>query len=260
MVRKALTRDVPAADRLVIASYNVHGCIGMDSRWSPDRVARVLAEISADVIAIQEVHSSPDVPGGDELAMLANRSGYDFLHGPTYARRGGEYGNGLLTRLPVRELRLIDLSQPGREPRGAIDAEVMWDETRVRVVATHLGLQPWERSAQCKQLLERLTRQDDADVSVLLGDFNEWWAPSHLLEKLHLYFGHARGVRTYPSLMPILALDRVWVKPAGALKALRAHRSRLTRIASDHLPLRAVIERPTPAESAQIMHKKAANG
>jgi endonuclease/exonuclease/phosphatase family metal-dependent hydrolase len=253
--------EEPESDRLVIASYNVHGCVGIDSRWSPERVAVVVGELGADVVAIQEVHSNPAAkPDGDELEQLARRSNYEFLHGPTHARRGAEFGNGLLTRLPVQELRLIDLSQPGREPRGAIDAEVQWGPTRVRVVATHFGLEPRERSAQCQALLERLTRQDDAEISILLGDFNEWWIPSRLLDKLHAFFGRSRAVRTFPSLVPLLALDRVWVKPLSSLKKLRAHRSRTTRIASDHLPLCAVIERPRVHRSARIVHPKSANG
>jgi endonuclease/exonuclease/phosphatase family metal-dependent hydrolase len=248
------------AGQLVIASYNVHGCVGIDSRWSPERVAEVIDELGADVVAVQEVHSSPEHAEGDELAMLARRGSYEFLHGPTHARPAGAYGNGLLTRLPVQELRLIDLSQPGREPRGAIDAEMLWDSTRIRVVATHLGLEPRERIAQCRQLLERLTRQDDADLSVLLGDFNEWWVPGRLLEKLHDHFGQPRAVRTYPAFAPLLKLDRIWVKPTGALAKVRAHRSRRTRVASDHLPLRAVIQRPSSRQWARILQSKSANG
>jgi endonuclease/exonuclease/phosphatase family metal-dependent hydrolase len=121
----------------------------------------------------------------------------------------------------------------------------------VRVVATHFGLEPRERSAQCKLLLERLPRQEDADLSILLGDFNEWWIPSRLTDKLHRYFGRARAVRTFPALVPLLALDRIWVKPVHALLKVRAHRSRPARIASDHLPLRAVIERPIGPERAE---------
>jgi endonuclease/exonuclease/phosphatase family metal-dependent hydrolase len=247
-------------DRLVIASYNVHGCVGIDSRWSPERVALAIEELRADVVAVQEVHSSPAHPDGDELSLLAQRSGFEFLHGPTHERPGGDYGNGLLTRLPVRELRLIDLSQPGREPRGAIDVEMQWDATRVRVVATHLGLEPRERTAQCRQLLESLTRQEDVDLSILLGDFNEWWLPSRLLERLHRHFGQPRAVRTYPAFAPLLKLDRIWVKPTGALCKLRAHRSRRTRVASDHLPLRAVIERPSTADWARILQQRSAHG
>jgi endonuclease/exonuclease/phosphatase family metal-dependent hydrolase len=248
-----LSRGERAAGTLSIASYNVHGCVGVDGRWRPQRVARAIAELDADVVAVQEVHSNPSAPWGDELAQLARETDYECVHGPTHARTGGAFGNGLLTRLPLAELRLIDLSQPRREPRGAIDAELRWGGARVRVVATHLGLEPWERSAQCKQLLEQLSPQDDVDVSVLLGDFNEWWAPRRLIHELHAHFGYSRAVRTYPSLAPLLRLDRIWVKPAHALRAVRAHRSRLSRIASDHLPLRAVIGLPGHADSARIV-------
>jgi endonuclease/exonuclease/phosphatase family metal-dependent hydrolase len=260
MVAAALSRGRAAADGLVIASYNVHGCVGVDGRWRPQRVADAIAELDADVVAVQEVHSNPGAPGGDELALLARQTDYAFLHGPTHARAGGAFGNGLLTRLPIVELRLVDLSQPRCEPRGAIDADLCWGAARVRVVATHLGLEPWERSAQCRLLLERLSPRNEADVSVLLGDFNEWWAPRPLIRALHAHFGRARAVRTYPSYAPLLRLDRIWVKPAHALRAVRAHRSRLARIASDHLPLRAVIELPAAEHSARIVQQRVAHG
>lgn len=246
-------------DRIVVASYNVRGCVGLDGRWSPSRVAGVIEELDADLVAIQELHErEPD--GADELAALALRGRYELVRAPTHSLRGGAFGNGLLTRFPIEELRTIDLSQPGREPRGAIDVEVQWGPTRVRLVATHLGLEPRERGEQCRLLLERLTAQYDADVSLLLGDFNEWWVPSRLLAKLHRHFGHARAVRTFPSPLPILALDRIWAKPASALGSVRAHRSRRARVASDHLPLRAVIARPALDEPAQIVQRRLAHG
>jgi endonuclease/exonuclease/phosphatase family metal-dependent hydrolase len=256
MARPALTA---APDRLVVASYNVRGCVGLDGRWNPSRVAAVIGELGADLVAIQELHQRG--PDTDELGELAESGPYELVRGPTHVQRGGPFGNGLLTRLPIEELRTIDLSQPGREPRGAIDVEVQWGATRVRLVATHLGLEPRERSAQCRLLLDRLTAQHDADVSLLLGDFNEWWVPSRLLAKLHRHFGYARAVRTFPSPVPLLALDRIWAKPASALTSLRAHRSRRARIASDHLPLRAVIERSAlESEPAQIVQRRAAHG
>jgi len=255
MDRPALIR---ALDRLVVASYNVRGCVGLDGRWSPSRVAAVIDELGADLVAIQELHERGS--SGDELRALAQGGRYELVRGPTHSQHGGSFGNALLTRLPIEELRTIDLSQPGREPRGAIDVEVQWGATRVRLVATHLGLEPRERSAQCRLLLERLTAQHDADVSLLLGDFNEWWVPSRLLAKLHRHFGRARAVRTFPSPLPLLALDRIWVKPASALRSVRAHRSRRARIASDHLPLRAVLERSALEKPAQIVQRRAAHG
>ena len=227
---------------LVIASYNVHRCVGWDGRCDPARVAKVLAELDAQMIGVQEVSSRGG--GVDQLVRLGRLAGFAFLRGPTLLRDDGSYGNGLLTRLPVRNARLIDLSLPGREPRGAIDVETELHGARIRVVVTHFGLRSSERAAQCDRLLDHLEPAEDFDLSILLGDFNEWWAPRRLLRRLHHYFGRTRSVRSFPAAAPVFNLDRIWVKPATALREIRAHRSRLARRASDHLPVRAVIELP----------------
>lgn len=83
------------------------------------------------------------------------------------------YGNALLTRLPVASERRIDLSLPGCESRGAIDARLAWRESTIQTVATHLGLGPGERREQVRRLLSAL-QMGDADFALLLGDRNEW--------------------------------------------------------------------------------------
>ena len=42
-------------DQLRIASYNVHKAVGVDYRRSPERIARVIASLKADIVALQEV-------------------------------------------------------------------------------------------------------------------------------------------------------------------------------------------------------------
>jgi endonuclease/exonuclease/phosphatase family metal-dependent hydrolase len=236
---------VRSGGRLVVASYNVHRCIGSDGRHDPDRIAAVLAELEADVVGLQEVDSRPESEGGiDQLAYLARASGFARLRGTTVvrSRSGGHYGNALLTRLQVRQARLHDLSLAPREPRGAIDAELSFGALRVRVIVTHFGLRPEERRGQCERLLARLRPPHAAPLCVLLGDFNDWWAPARGVEPLDAHFGPAPPVRTFPARAPLVALDRIWVQPGDLLRSVRAHRTPLARSASDHLPVRGVID------------------
>jgi endonuclease/exonuclease/phosphatase family metal-dependent hydrolase len=221
--------------------------VGIDRRLAPARVAAVVSQLEADVVGLQEVDSTPASRGGvDQLREIARASGFASVRGPTVAGGDGQYGNGILTRLPVANARLIDLSVDAFEPRGAIEIEIDHAGVRIRVVATHLGLMPHERRAQLDRLLERLEPPSHFDLSVLLGDFNEWWARGEQAARLHRYFGRTRSVRSFPAPVPVLALDRIWVKPAGAVREFRAHRSRLARVASDHLPVRAVVDLPEP--------------
>jgi endonuclease/exonuclease/phosphatase family metal-dependent hydrolase len=214
----------------------------MDGRHDPDRVAAVIRELDADLIGLQEVDSRRGSEGGiDQLEYLARASGCSYVAGPTLRRHDGESGNGLLTRHPIRSHRLFDLSVHGREPRGAIDVELEHAGVVVRVVVTHLGLRARERREQGGRLLQLLAARGE-QVAVLLGDFNEWGLSSRLLRRLHRNFGPGRSVRTFPAPLPLLPLDRIWARPHAAVVELAAHRSRLARRASDHLPVRAVLD------------------
>ena len=142
----------PPPERLTLASYNIHRCYGRDGRCVPDRIADVLREIRADVVAIQEMETQAD-GGIGILEELARETGSTMIPGPTMFRSGAHYGNALLTRLPVKSVAQIDLSVPGREPRGAIDVRLDAGAGILRVCASHLGLRPSERRTQVKQLL-----------------------------------------------------------------------------------------------------------
>ena len=224
---------------LKIVSYNVHRAIGCDRRFSPDRILAVLKEIDADVVALQEVEAHES--GSDMLEWLAKQTGMHAIAGTTLLRHDGHYGNGLLTRMPIRQKTLCDLSWRGREPRGAIAADLDVRGEPLRVVATHLGLRPAERREQVQRLI-KLFSDAPRDKAVLLGDLNEWFLWGRPLRRLQRYFKHTPHVSTFPSAWPCLALDRVWTHPRSMLKRLCVHRTALSRVASDHLPLVATLE------------------
>jgi endonuclease/exonuclease/phosphatase family metal-dependent hydrolase len=222
-----------------IASYNVHRAIGADRRTDPARILAVMREIDADVLALQEVEAHDQ--GADMLSWLAKETGYHAIAGTTLLRHDGHYGNGLLTRCPVRDKRLCDLSWRGREPRGAIAADLDCGGERLRVVATHLGLRPAERREQVTQLLH-LFKERPHDRSVLVGDLNEWLLWGRPLRRLHRHFKETPSVATFPARAPFLALDRIWTHPRSMLQGVAAHKTPLSRRASDHLPLVATLE------------------
>jgi endonuclease/exonuclease/phosphatase family metal-dependent hydrolase len=235
-------------DLLLAASYNGHRCIGRDGRQEPDRIAQVLRELGADLVGLQEVDSGQDSAGqARQMERLAAASGFHFIAGPTILRQDGHYGNALLTGRRAREIRRLDLSHPGREPRGAIDVDLDIDGVPVRVIVTHLGLRPGERRSQVKRLLDVLSLEGGR-LTVVMGDINEWLPGSRPLRWLHRRLGKAPAVRTFPSFLPLLALDRIWVWPRKALRAVGVHGTPAARIASDHLPVKASIDvRTSPA-------------
>jgi endonuclease/exonuclease/phosphatase family metal-dependent hydrolase len=226
---------------LTALSYNIHECVGLDKRRDPNRIGRVIKESGAQIVGLQEVHS--DSTGAEELHQmnyLAAVTGLQAVPGPSVERRNGHYGNLLLTSGKVLAVRKLDLSYPGREPRGAIDTDVAFSGETVRVIVTHLGLLPSERRFQVEKLLAAL-KEERTEMVVLLTDFNEWLPTGRSLRWLHTRLGKTALIRTFPSAFPIFALDRIWISPSSALVEVGAIRTPITRVASDHLPLKATL-------------------
>lgn len=225
-----------------VATYNIHAAVGTDRRCRPERIAAVLREVDAELVALQEVDARRC--GFDVLPYLAKHAGYPYWSaGTTMKRRGGDFGNALLSRRPIIESRLIDLSVARYEPRVAIEAAVEFDTLGpVRVIATHFGLSAAERREQVKRLLEQLRADWRPRPTLLLGDLNEWSIWGKPLKWLHEHFGEAKAPASFPSRWPLLSLDRIWCEPLEWPRAVRAHRSKLSRVASDHLPIVADID------------------
>jgi endonuclease/exonuclease/phosphatase family metal-dependent hydrolase len=229
-----------------IATYNVHGGVGMDRRYDPERIVRVIVEMDADVVALQELQSRADM---DMLEILRRTTRMHAIAAVTFRNVHGDFGNALLCRLPIVSNARIDLSIHGREPRVAIDATVDCDGIPIRVIATHLGLQPLERREQSARLIAAAKERPES-ATIVLGDINDWTLSRHALRALHAHFGESRAHATYPSIFPVLALDRIWVSAPSALVRVHAHRSRTARVASDHLPLVADVDLARPPEPA----------
>ncbi|HEX7234538.1 MAG TPA: endonuclease/exonuclease/phosphatase family protein, partial [Nitrosospira sp.] len=145
------------------------------------------------------------------------------------------------TKLPILAVNRVDLTLPGYEARGALDITLDGNGRRVQVVATHLGLRPWERRQQVRELL-KLFNIGSASIYVLMGDLNEWFLWGRPLRWLHAHFKRSPHCATFPARWPCMALDRLWVHPRKRLAKVEVHASDLARMASDHLPLKGIIE------------------
>jgi endonuclease/exonuclease/phosphatase family metal-dependent hydrolase len=231
-----------AGATLRVATYNVHGCIGTDKRHDPERVAAVVGELDADIVALQEFTYAAGVAiETREPVELVALNGYQCALGPTREIATRCFGNALLTRHPIVDVHRLDLSLDGREPRGALAATVDVAGTPVHLLATHLGLRVRERRFQVAQVLAYLDSVRHSIV-VVLGDFNDWVPGRSVSHALDRRLGRARRLRSFPSARPIVSLDRIWTHPAAALQRVFVHTSALARRASDHLPVVADID------------------
>jgi len=235
---------------LRVATWNVHGCVGTDGRRDVARVADVIRGFDADLIGLQEVDSRR-CPG--QLAELARRTDTVAVAGPTMRTENGVFGNALLTRYPHAGVHHVDISVPRSEPRRILDVRVDLDGLSARVLVTHFGLSGRQRRRQADAVTNIVRAASDRTPVVLLGDFNEWRPLSRTLHRLDELFGPAASPRTFPSRLPVLALDRIWVRPHDAVIDTTTPRIGAAARASDHLPVLARIEPDRLARNARCI-------
>ncbi|MGB3646391.1 MAG: endonuclease/exonuclease/phosphatase family protein [Mesorhizobium sp.] len=232
-----------------IASYNVHKCVGTDGRFDPGRVARVVGEIDADIIALQEADERTGARLGLlDLEALQRETDLVPTHMPANHGSHGWHGNLILARRGiVQDVRQVRL--PGFEPRGAIIVDLELKGISLRVVAAHFGLLRRSRSQQASALVE--ATRSVSKPTILLGDLNEWRVRnrSSLLALLP-HFGPIHAVLpSFPSRYPLLALDRIMARPASLITRIEVHQTPLARVASDHLPIKARLNLEVLGES-----------
>ncbi len=232
--------------RFRIATYNTHKCRGMDGLIRPARVAKVLSELEADVIALQEVVS---LKGGrkeqNQAQYLADAVGLDYYIGETRKLRGAAYGNVIISRFPVKDVKVYDLTASDRERRGCIrcDLEVASGKI-IHLFNIHLGTGYIERRKQARLLMSRdvLLSPQLKHPRLLIGDFNEWTRGlvsktlQHSFQSVDIQL-HLNRKRTYPGVLPIMHLDHMYFDKDLVLEKFSLHRSRMALVASDHLPL-----------------------
>jgi endonuclease/exonuclease/phosphatase family metal-dependent hydrolase len=227
----ASVEPLPASVRVL--TWNIHKGIGADRRYDLGRIIDLARRHEPDIVALQEVDSRGRDPTNLPLAALKLALGSHAAEARTIVAEDGHYGHVLISRWPLEQVALHDVSIARREPRCAIDAVVRTPRGPFRAIATHLGLGMGERRWQIRKLVALASGTDPGEGMVMLGDFNDWHgevrrAVSGLLPAWSF-------LRTFPARRPIFKLDRIFCRPAGALTQCWTD-SEAAR-ASDHLPV-----------------------
>ncbi|HSG33849.1 MAG TPA: endonuclease/exonuclease/phosphatase family protein [Sphingomonadaceae bacterium] len=224
--------------RLKFASYNIHKAVGTDGRRDHDRIMRVIHEIGADVIALQEV----DLRFGSRASVLPRalieEAGYAI--DPLFMRPAslGWHGNAILVR---RDIAIIDagpIDLPTLEPRGAVRVDLEREGKRFRVAGMHLDLSGFRRRHQIRSILGDLA----GCHAVMLGDFNEWSLRGGSTDEFDSGWEVIAPGKSFPSRRPLAPLDRIAHSAQWRLIDAGVYHHALAVSASDHLPVWAVLE------------------
>jgi endonuclease/exonuclease/phosphatase family metal-dependent hydrolase len=247
---------------LRVATYNIHKGVrglGPRKRLEIHNLGLAVEALDADLVFLQEVrlHHARDArrfertwfgwPNQGQAEFLAPE-GYEAAYRTNAFTRHGEHGNALLSRWPfVGEAAHHDVSDHRFEQRGLLHVEVQWHGAAVHAVVVHFGLVHSSRVRQVRRLAAYLAREVPAEAMlVVAGDFNDWGerldAPMRAeagLERAQL--ARRAEALTYPSLAPVFALDRVYLRGLKC-RSLMVLRGIAWARMSDHLPLVAELE------------------
>lgn len=227
-------------------TYNIHkGIGGRDRRYRLDRIIDVIESQEPDIICLQEVDRNVRRSKFNNQPVLLTRrlaadgaSEYQF----NVKLKSGGYGNLVLSRWTFRTRHNVSLRLRQKKPRGAQLVVVDSPEGPVHIVQWHLGLADKERHWQVDHLLaHRLFRESASLPTIIIGDFNDWRNTLHGGQLGQAGFQQVtRPVsrfRTFPAWLPLGSLDKAFIRGPIQVDDVRVLRNRLTRQASDHLPL-----------------------
>lgn len=226
--------------RLTFGSYNIHKAVGLDRRRDADRIIRVLHEMDADVVALQEA----DLRFGSRMAVLPRvlleESGWHVA--PLTMRVGGMawHGNSIIVRRGIEIIDAAPIVLPSLEPRGAVHARLAKDGREFEVVGMHLDLSGLLRRRQIEAVcaVMKLGKLP----AVIMGDLNEWSPRGGSLRAFADDWTVLEPGRSFPGRRPLAALDRIVHSAHWTCGKTEVHHSALAVSASDHLPVRAELE------------------
>lgn len=257
--------------RLRLLTYNIHK--GMNSgnrRFVLHTIRESLRGVGADLVLVQEIHGdfSGDGraihgwPDNNQLDYLADGVWPHRAYAMNAVYRRGHHGNAVFSKFPLAVVDNVDVSFSRGSSRSLFHVVVeVPGAVPMHVICVHLGLFGFERARQLRQLARHIHERVDAGAAlVVAGDFNDWrsHASRYLgeVEGLDEVFHSASGqhARTFPSWMPMLRMDRIYLRGCRAVSGEQLQGDPWWRL-SDHIPLLAEIELPVEAAAARPLNR-----
>lgn len=280
--------------KLRIATWNIHkGVTALGSRPRVHGIKQALTDIGADLVFLQEVQGRHDLlalrhtswPSQAQHEFLAGDS-HHCAYGMNAVYDHGHHGNALLSCFPISSAHNHDVSDHAFESRGILHCVLTLDTTEVHCYVVHLGLFAGSRLRQTEALIEAVGSTAPPGAPLMIaGDFNDW--TNALSDSLRCRLGvtevfdqhmpstrfgsylrrlSGRGprkapARTFPAAMPMLQLDRVYVRGFEVLTANVLFGASWARL-SDHAPIVAelAIALPDGGVPAELRESEHASG
>lgn len=222
-----------------IASYNVRNAKGMDNVTDFDRIAKVINDMDAHAVAIQELDSATERSNSlvvlDELAKRTNM--YASFNG-SIEYRGGKYGNGILTK--EKPLSKEGIALPGKEEMRSLLIVELEDFV---LCCTHLSLTEADRQTSINLIKEHTAKYESKPV-FLAGDLNAKPESSEIKDLSSSWVPLSNfNQPTFPSDNPDRTIDYIFLKPNSKFKHKVIDAKVVEEpMASDHRPLWAEVE------------------
>lgn len=243
--------------KIRILSYNIHKGFNISNTdFILEQIRSAMREVNADVLFLQEVlgdhsHSRcsiPDWATAIQFEYLADTVWPHFAYGKNAIYSEGHHGNAILSKFPIIDWSNQVISTNRFEQRGLLKARVLIPQLEREIILanTHLDLTQSGRDQQAKMIISDL-KKDTETPFVLLGDFNDWnkkiskRIESELSVTEAFKTLHGKYPATFPSFLPMLSLDRVFLNKMKVIQAITLKDGHWKKL-SDHLPLYVEIE------------------
>jgi endonuclease/exonuclease/phosphatase family metal-dependent hydrolase len=250
-----------AVEPLTVMTVNIHkGFTSFNRKFILPELRDAVRKVGADVVFLQEVvgvneahaKKTARVPGWEDMPhyeFLADSIWPQYAYGRNMVYPKGHHGNAVMSKFPIVHYQNHDVSIAGPEKRGLLHCVLRKPGTEVdiHVICVHLGLAESHRQQQLDLLCAMVrTEVPEGAPLIVAGDFNDWrkkahdvlWAEAGLREVFVTAYGEA--AKTFPSVFPILSLDRIYVRNASVHLPVVLPRKPWSHL-SDHAPLVAEI-------------------
>ncbi len=242
-----------------VASYNIHkGLSHFNRRLTVHDLRERLHALKADIVFLQEVQGThagrasrfshwPEKP---QHEFLADTLWTEFAYGKNSVYDEGHHGNAILSRFPIRSWENLDISSHFMESRGMLHCEIKlpdWPEP-LHCINVHLALTEDGRRRQVRMIADRIRKSVPQHAPLILaGDFNDWRlrATKYLANELGLNevfeTHHGRPARSFPSMLPLFHLDRIYIRGLD-VRVAHVHSGPTWHRLSDHAMLTATLQ------------------